>query len=135
MVMLAAGLALLPWSTSLALILVALSLVSAGNGAMTPTTSALLSLVSPREAQGETLGFAQGIASVGRIVGPLAAGSMYSLVGPGAPFLMSNELTILAILIVLPSMPESRKLGTTETISIKKRAAEEMKTTTVIRER
>jgi multidrug resistance protein len=126
LLMLAAGLALLPWSTSLAFMLVTLALVSAGNGAVTPTTSALLSLASPREAQGETLGFAQGIASVGRIIGPLAAGSMYSLVGPGAPFLMGSVLTILAILIALPTMPVLRKLGATEAIAIEKGEVEEM---------
>jgi DHA1 family tetracycline resistance protein-like MFS transporter len=135
LVMLAAGLTLLPWSTSLAFMLVALALVSAGDGAVTPTTSALLSLASPREAQGETLGFAQGIASIGRIVGPLAAGGMFSLVGPGAPFLMGSVLTLLALLIALPAMPESRKLGATEGIAIEKEEVDEMETTSIARER
>ena len=134
LLMLAAGLTLLPWSTGLAFMLVALALVSAGNGAVTPTTSALLSLSSPREAQGETLGFAQGIASAGRIVGPLAAGSMYSLVGPGAPFLMGSVLTILAILIALPSLSRARKPGATETTDIDKGDAQKMKVTSVARE-
>jgi multidrug resistance protein len=135
LVMLAAGLALLPWSTSLAFILVALGIVSAGNGAVTPTTSALLSLASPHEAQGETLGFAQGIASLGRIVGPLVAGGMYSLVGPGAPFLIGSILTILAILIALPSMPISRKPDATEAITFDKGEVEAMKTISIARER
>ncbi len=135
LVMLAAGLALLPWSTSLAFMLVALGILSAGNGAVTPTTSALLSLASPREAQGETLGFAQGIASLGRIVGPLVAGGMYSLISPGAPFLLGSILTILAILIALPSMPLSRKLNATEAIAIDKGEVEEMNATSIARER
>jgi multidrug resistance protein len=134
LVLLAAGLALLPWSTSLAFMLVALGIVSAGNGAVTPTTSALLSLASPHGAQGETLGFAQGIASLGRIVGPLAAGGIYSLFGPGAPFLVGSILTILAILIALPSMPISPKLSATEAIAIDKGEVEEMKTTSMSRE-
>jgi MFS family permease len=135
LVMLAAGLALLPWSTSLAFILVALGIVSAGNGAVTPTTSALLSLASPHEAQGETLGFAQGIASLGRIVGPLVAGGIYSLVGPGVPFLIGSILTILAILIALPSMPISRKPDATEAITFDKGEVEAMKTISIARER
>ena len=134
LVMLTVGLALLPWSTSLAIMLIALGILSAGDGAVTPTASALLSLASPREAQGETLGFAQGIASLGRIAGPLAAGGIYSLVGPGAPFLMGSVLTILAILIALPSMPISRKLHTTEANTIGKGEVEEMETTSMARE-
>jgi MFS transporter, DHA1 family, tetracycline resistance protein len=135
LVMLAAGLALLPWSTSLAFMLVALGIVSAGNGAVTPTTSALLSLASPHEAQGETLGFAQGIASLGRIVGPLVAGGIYSLVGTGVPFLIGSILTILAILIALPSMPISRKPDATEAITCDKGEVEAMKTISIARER
>jgi DHA1 family tetracycline resistance protein-like MFS transporter len=135
LVMLAAGLALLPWSTSLAFMLVALGIVSAGNGAVAPTTSALLSLASPHGAQGETLGFAQGLASLGRIIGPLAAGGIYSLVGPGAPFLIGSILSILAILIALPSMPISPKLSSTEAIAIDKGEVEEMKTTSMSTER
>ena len=115
--------------------LVALGILSAGNGAVTPTTSALLSLASPHEVQGETLGFAQGIASLGRIVGPLVAGGIYSLVGPGAPFLIGSILTILAILIALPSMPISRKPGATEAITIDKGEVEAMKTISIARER
>lgn len=116
LVILAAGLALLPWSTSLALMLVALGILSAGNGAVTPTTSALLSLASPREAQGETLGLAQGVAGLGRVIGPLVAGSIYALIGPGAPFLAGSVLVLLAMLIALPAMPLSRKLSQNEAI-------------------
>jgi DHA1 family tetracycline resistance protein-like MFS transporter len=116
LVTLAAGLALLPWSTSLALMLVALGILSTGNGAVTPTTSALLSLASPREAQGETLGLAQGVAGLGRVIGPLVAGSIYALIGPGAPFLAGSVLVLLAMLIALPAMPLSRKLSQNEAI-------------------
>jgi multidrug resistance protein len=116
LVTLGAGLALLPWSTSLALMLVALGILSAGNGAVTPTTSALLSLASPREAQGETLGLAQGVAGLGRVIGPLVAGSIYALIGPGAPFLAGSVLVLLAMLIALPAMPLSRKLSQNEAI-------------------
>jgi MFS family permease len=58
LVMLAAGLALLSWSTNLALLLVALGIVSIGDGAVTPVVSALLSFASPPARQGETLGLA-----------------------------------------------------------------------------
>jgi MFS transporter, DHA1 family, tetracycline resistance protein len=128
LVMLAAGLVLLPWSTSLAFMLVALGILSAGNGAVTPTTSALLSLASPREAQGKILGLAQGIASLGRIVGPLVAGSIYTLVGPGAPFLVGSMLTILAMLIALPAMPISWKLSETAATTFDEVDVDAMKT-------
>ncbi len=113
LLMLTLGLALLPFSSTLAFMLVALGILSAGNGAVTPTTSALLSLTSPRDVQGKVLGLAQGIAGLGRIAGPLFAGSIYTLVGPGAPFIVSSVLTILALLIAFPAMPIALKQSET----------------------
>lgn len=109
LLMLTLGLALLPFSSTLAVMLIALGVLSAGNGAVTPTTSALLSLTSSRDVQGKVLGLSQGIASLGRIVGPLFAGSIYALVGPGAPFIVSSALTFLAVLLAFPTMPITLK--------------------------
>ncbi len=106
---LAAGLALLVVSTQLALLLVALGILSIGDGAVTPTVSTLLSFASPEEAHGETLGFAQGMAGLGRIIGPLAAGSIFAFGGPGAPFLIGAGLVLLALLLALPVLPEPQK--------------------------
>ncbi len=100
--MLAAGLALLAWSTNLALLLVALGIVSIGDGAVTPVVSALLSFSSPPTRQGETLGLAQGVAGLGRILGPLAAGGIFAIGGPGVPFILGSVLVVLAVLIALP---------------------------------
>ncbi len=104
LIMLAAGLALLPWSTNLALLFISLGILSAGDGAVTPAVSALLSFISPAEAQGETLGFAQGVAGLGRIIGPLAAGSLFAMAGPGSPFLIGSILVALAVVLALPAL-------------------------------
>jgi len=131
LLMLSIGLALLPFSSTLAFMLVALGILSAGNGAVTPTSSALLSLTSSREAQGKVLGLAQGIAGLGRIIGPLFAGSIYTLVGPGAPFLVGSVLTIIAMLIALPAMPLSLKRSETAATALNEAAVDEMKTETM----
>ncbi len=104
LVMLTAGLALLSQSTNLALLLVALSIVSIGDGAVTPMVSALLSFTSSPTSQGKTLGLAQGVAGLGRVIGPLAAGSIFAIGGPGAPFLFGSALVVLATLIALPAL-------------------------------
>ncbi len=62
-----------------AFVLIALGILSIGNGAVNPTVSALLSFASSTEGQGEILGLSQGIGGLGRIIGPLAAGSIYAL--------------------------------------------------------
>lgn len=105
LVMLAAGLALIAWSTNLALLFISLGILSAGDGGATPAVSALLSFVSPAGAQGETLGFAQGVAGLGRIIGPLVAGSLFAMAGPGSPFLVGGILVALAVALALPVLP------------------------------
>ncbi len=118
--LLAVGLVLLPLSTRLGLLLVALGILSAGDGAVAPTISSLLSFAGPADAQGETLGFAQGLAGLGRIVGPLIAGSLYAFGGPGMPFLMSAALVVLALLLALPRLPINRRAGPVRPAHIEK---------------
>jgi multidrug resistance protein len=102
--LLAAGLALLPVIGGLAAVLAALGLLSIGEGAVTPTVSALLSLASSTEAQGETLGLAQGVAGLGRILGPLLGGALFAVVSAGAPFVAGGGLMLAAIAIAAPSL-------------------------------
>ncbi len=102
--LLAVGLALLPLSSTVALLLVALGLLSAGDGLVTPATSALLSIASRDDAQGQTLGIAQAAAGLGRILGPLAAGALFAF-GTGLPFLAGAGVTLLAAALALPHLP------------------------------
>jgi multidrug resistance protein len=101
LLLLAGGLLLLPWSTHLALLLLVLGILGAGDGAVTPIVSTLLSFASPADAQGETLGVAQGIAGLGRMLGPLAAGSLFTL-GIPLPFLFGGVLALVGFLLALP---------------------------------
>jgi multidrug resistance protein len=102
--LLSVGLILLPFSSSVGMLLAAVGLLSVGEGAVAPTTSALLSLASGAGRQGETLGLAQGIGSLGRIIGPLAAGWLYLTFGASAPFLAGGMLTMAALLVALSAL-------------------------------
>ena len=104
LLVLAGGLLLLPVSQTLAVMLIALAVLSAGDGAVAPTTSALLSFASPAESQGETLGIAQGVAGLGRVFGPIAAGFLFS-VGIGVPFAVGGAIVLLAVVIGLGRFP------------------------------
>ena len=115
--LLSVGLILLPFSASLGMLLATLGLLSVGEGAVTPTSSALLSLASPDGRQGETLGLSQGIGSLGRIIGPLAAGWLFLTVGAGAPFLAGGMLTMAALLVALPTFGQSSRSSESQTIA------------------
>jgi MFS family permease len=102
LIVLAAGLVLLAFSQNLWLVLLTLALISIGEGAVTPTISTLLSFASSQEALGETLGLAQGVGGLGRILGPLLAGVIYQALKPGSPFIAGGILVVLAVIAVLP---------------------------------
>jgi MFS transporter, DHA1 family, tetracycline resistance protein len=85
-------------------VLIALGLISIGDDAITPTTSTLLSLASPKEKQGETLGLAQGVGGLRRVIGLLIAGVIYSTSGPGSPFITGGILVVLAAIVALPAL-------------------------------
>jgi MFS family permease len=108
---------LLPLSSSVGMLLVALGLLSVGEGAVTPTSSALLSLASLDGRQGETLGLAQGVGSLGRIIGPLAAGWLFLTLGASAPFLVGGMLTVAALLIALPAFRQQPQHSQAQTIA------------------
>jgi DHA1 family tetracycline resistance protein-like MFS transporter len=108
LVLMTIGLVSLAFSTRFALLLVTLGLLSIGDGAVTPTVSTLLSFASPAEIQGEMLGLSQGVGGLGRIIGPLAAGSLYTF-GASIPFITGGILVLLAALVALPALSALRR--------------------------
>jgi multidrug resistance protein len=122
--LLAAGLALLPFGVTLGVLLLALGLLSIGDGAVTPTNNALLSLATPAEAQGEILGLSQGVAGLGRMVGPMVAGWLFGI-GIGLPFFVGAGLVLLALLVALPHIPgrSSKRVDQTDTLHSAQEAA------------
>lgn len=108
LVLMTVGLIFLAFSTHFALLLVTLGLLSVGDGAVTPTVSTLLSFASPAEIQGEMLGLSQGVGGLGRIIGPLVAGSLYSF-NASTPFIAGGILVLLAALVALPALSAVRR--------------------------
>jgi DHA1 family tetracycline resistance protein-like MFS transporter len=92
---------------------IAMTLLSLGNGCVNPSIMGSVSLVSAETEQGENLGVAQSLASLGRILGPLLGGELYDSVSIKAPFVASMMLASLALLTVLghfKTLPDSRSL-------------------------
>jgi MFS family permease len=131
LVLLAAGLALLPWSTNVAALVAVLGIVSLADGAVTPMLSTLLSFASAPEARGETLGLTQGVAGLARVIGPLAAGAAFALKGPGAPFLVSSMLVMLAALIAFSARACTRGMNLAHAVSAAQAGTSEETTGTI----
>ena len=99
--LLAAGLALVPLvSTHLALY-AALGTLSAGSALATPSVYAVVSRGSSADQQGAALGLTQTAATLGRIVGPMAAGMLIGAHGVSAPFWAGAALGLLGMVAAL----------------------------------
>jgi MFS transporter, DHA1 family, tetracycline resistance protein len=111
LVLLAAGLLLLPLGTRLTMLLWATGLLSAGSGMVAAAGSTLASLATPGTTQGQTLSLIQSAGGLARIIGPVAAGALYTLAGAGAPFEVGGLLICLAVVVALPMFPVAGAVG------------------------
>jgi MFS family permease len=106
LLMFALSLVALPFSFTISILAVTMTVLAIGNGLMRPPNLGLISLATPPDEQGLTMGVTNSLASLGRIIGPLIGGVAYSF-SQAAPFLVAGGLAALAWGIVIL---ETRKL-------------------------
>jgi len=96
------GLGTLSLAESWFVLIVALSLLTVGQGLVSPNLSTLVASGVPDERRGEALGFQQGVNAAGRVVGPAMAGVLYDRVSFGAdlgsPYVVGGLLCGLALI-------------------------------------
>jgi DHA1 family tetracycline resistance protein-like MFS transporter len=104
------GLLAIPFVHSLVPLLVAMALLAYGAGVSNPALSSLISLRSPDEARGATLGISQAATSLARILGPTLAGLAFGSFGRNGPFL-AGALVMLGVLLLALRLPGRRPEG------------------------
>jgi DHA1 family tetracycline resistance protein-like MFS transporter len=97
--LIALGLVVLPAARDLALLVVSVSFLALGMGAMQPSLNSLISRRAGAEEQGEVMGVAQSVASLSRVLGPLLAGLLFAGLGRDSPFLCGMVLVVGAALL------------------------------------
>jgi MFS transporter, DHA1 family, tetracycline resistance protein len=126
----ALSLGFLPFVSRWPALLAALALLAIGSSLARPPIFGLLSILTPANAQGSTMGVAQSFGSLARIVGPIFAAWLF-VVNPKIPYLSCAAVSLVAGLVawqwLIKDHPirqanderevasESNGLGTTET--------------------
>ena len=95
-----AGLVVLAFAGTWPLLIVALALLTIGQGLVTPNLSSLVSGRVPDHRRGEALGFQQGVNAFGRVAGPALAGVLYDHVAIGSPYLVGGALCGVALVVI-----------------------------------
>ncbi|RYZ75966.1 MAG: MFS transporter, partial [Proteobacteria bacterium] len=91
---------------------VTMTLLALGTSFTNPATMGSISLLAPAAEQGITMGVAQSLASLGRIVGPALGGLLYESLDIRSPFITSGFLALCGLCLVLTiwkSLPDSGK--------------------------
>lgn len=104
---LAVLLGLVPWMPTLALTVVALLGVAAGQGLLIPSLSSLLSRASGADEQGAVLGLGQSFGALARAMGPVIAGWMFDR-DIHLPYAMSAALMLLLLGLLARLAPHLR---------------------------
>ena len=94
----AVSMAPMPFVQTWTALLVVLGLLSIGSSLTRPPVFGLLSILTPADQQGTTLGVAQSMGSLARIVGPLFAGALFEY-HPAWPYLVAAGFSAVAGII------------------------------------
>ena len=96
--LMSAGLLLLPWATLWWLLLPALALLALGSGIHNPSSLGLLSLLADDGSQGGTSGVYRSFGALARTLGPVAGPWLFGSTGIESPFWVAGVLMLTALL-------------------------------------
>ena len=103
LVLVAVSLVMLPYMKNWPALLVALAILSIGSSLTRPPVFGLLSILTPPDEQGVTIGVAQSAGSLARIAGPLFAASLFDI-QPALPYLICGGLSLLTGVLAWKSL-------------------------------
>ena len=89
------GMALLPYAAGLGALLIVLAVVSVGSALNRAPTLGLVSIFSPSDEQGASLGVTQSAGTLARIVGPVLATTLYAAT-PHSPYFLAAGAALVA---------------------------------------
>lgn len=94
---LALGMALVPASLTMTVLVISGIAIAVGAGFATPAMSTLASRNAPEDKQGAIMGAAQSVQSLARVVGPAVAGVLFASLGRDAPYYFGAAVLIFAL--------------------------------------
>jgi DHA1 family tetracycline resistance protein-like MFS transporter len=101
------GIAIAPTVAALA---VAMTIQAIGHGLINPSLMGSVSLLTPSDEQGETIGVSHSLGALARILGPPVGGLVYAQWAPSAPFFLGAGLAAVGLWVtwrVREKLPEA----------------------------
>lgn len=121
---LALGMALIPFSTTVEMLLVAMVVVAYGFSVINPALNSLISLRTDAANQGQMMGVARSATTMARVVGPAFAGILFAQLGKEWPYYAGTVLMLVVAVLALRSLKDNQA-AKAEALNTAKPAAEE----------
>jgi ferrochelatase len=108
LVLLVPGLIAIALTQSVALLYLGLFFLSVGSAMVIPCLTTLVSVYSPVDQQGQSLGIFRSMGALGRVFGPILAAMIYWRMGSAAPYWLGAIALVIPLLLVmkLPALPK-----------------------------
>jgi MFS transporter, DHA1 family, tetracycline resistance protein len=113
LIFMAMGLCLIPMAQSLLLMAISQTLIALGIGFINPSTLGSVSLLIDPKEQGAALGTTQGMASLGRIIGPVMGGALFGSLSEGSPFIVAGLMTLIGFFVIISIYSDIPNAGQT----------------------
>ncbi len=107
------GLCLIPVAQSLSVMALSQTLIALGIGFINPSTLGSVSLLIDSKEQGAALGTTQGMASLGRIIGPLVGGALFDSLSESSPFIVAGLMTMIGFFVIISIYSDIPNAGQT----------------------
>ncbi len=114
LVLIGGGLVVLAFARGIPVLAVAVSALAIGMGLTQPSLNSLISRRAGAEEQGEVLGVAQSVGSLSRVLGPAAAGLLFTQLGRASPFFWGAALVVAAFAAALGLVRSRPRAGLAE---------------------
>lgn len=101
LILMSMGLSGIAIAQSIYVVALTQTLLALGIGFVNPSTLGSVSLLIDAKEQGAALGTTQGMASLGRIIGPILGGALFGSLSEGSPFIVAGLMTVIALFVVI----------------------------------
>ena len=111
MLLMGASFYMIAGSHTVEFLALAMLVLAIGNGFVRPSLLGVVSVLSKENQQGKIMGFSQSAASMGRILGPIVGGWLYTHQGMTSPFVAAGVVTTVgffAVIFKYTQLPDQR---------------------------
>lgn len=111
LILMSMGLSGIAIAQSIPVLALTQTLLAIGTGFVNPAALGSISLLTNTNEQGASLGTTQGMASLGRIIGPAVGGALFGALTIESPFILSGLMTMIALFVVITIFGEIPNAG------------------------